>query len=90
MISRVSDEYLKRRGDLDHTVEVVGSAGDRFVANVRKLVHCGSRITQGRRLVFNAIYTTSTPWKPPQLPQAMLDALLALPLSDLQRSALLR
>jgi hypothetical protein len=90
LVSRVSDEYLDRRGDLNHAVEVVGSAGDRFVADVRKLVHCGSRITTGRRLVFNAIYTTPTPWKAPQMPAAMLDELLALPLSELQRSALLR
>ena len=90
LISRVSDDYLRDRGDLEHVVEVVGKAGDRFVADVRRLVHCGSRITRGRRLVFNAIYTTATPWKPPQISRHLLDQLLQQPLSDLQRSVLLR
>jgi hypothetical protein len=89
-ISRVTDAYLERRGDLQGCVEVVGNAGDRFLADVRRLVHCGSRISSGRRLVFNAIYTTATPWKPAQISEAVVSDFLKQPLSQLQRSALLR
>jgi hypothetical protein len=73
----------------NHIQFLTGKAGDISLIDVHKLVHCGSRIQKGfNRIVFNAIYTSSKPWKKPSLNINLKNELLKKNLSELQKKFL--
>ena len=70
--------------------QLKGKAGEISLIDVRRLVHCGSRISSGHnRIVFNAIYTSARSWKKPILDQNLKEEILKKNLSTLQKSFLI-
>ena len=70
--------------------QLKGKAGEISLIDVRRLVHCGSRISSGHnRIVFNAIYTSASSWKKPTLDQNLKEEILKKNLSTLQKSFLI-
>lgn len=89
-LSRVDDRYLKNNNLENQIHYVTAKAGDMFLADVRKLVHCGSRIKKGNRLILSAIYTSSKPWNKPSIDEGLVQELLKKDFSELQKSVLYR
>jgi len=88
-ITRINDEYLKKKNLFNNVNYLHTKIGDISIIDVSKLLHCGSRIKQNRtRLVFNAIYTTAKAYKKPTLNPSIRQELLNSSLTNLQKSFL--
>lgn len=88
-ITRINDEYLQKKNIFNNIKHLYTKKGDISLIDVSKLLHCGSRIKPNRtRLVFNAIYTTSKPYKKPTLNPSIRQELLNCSPTNLQKSFL--
>lgn len=86
---RLDDKYLEKKKYNNNVQLLTGKAGEISLIDVRRLVHCGSRVSKGyNRIVFNAIYTGAKPWKRSSLALNLKKELLKTNLSDLQKSFL--
>ena len=87
--TRIKDDYLVKKNLFQHIKYLHSKKGEVSLIDVSNLLHCGSRTKAGKtRLVFNAIYTTSKPYKKPTFNSLLRKKLLKTQLSDLQKSFL--
>jgi len=87
--TRIKDDYLVKKNLFQHIKYLHSKKGEISLIDVSDLLHCGSRTKAGKtRLVFNAIYTTSKPYKKPTFNSLLKKKLLKTQLSDLQKSFL--
>ena len=85
---RFTDEELEAKGMMKDVNTVMGSAGNRFLCDVRANVHCGSRCVTNTRLAFTVIYTTCNPWMQSSLPKVNSESASKLYKHPLQLAAL--